>query len=72
MARLLSARLNSDTLAKKLFGANFAEAEEFATSVMRQYVLGLPDSNMRQIVDSALKNWQARTVGIQLKTGENE
>ena len=61
-----------DTLAKKLFGANFAEAEEFATSVMRQYVLGLPDSNVRQIVDSALKNWQARTVGIQLKTGENE
>lgn len=59
-----------ETLAKKLFGVNFAEAEEFATSVMRQYVLGLPDANVRQIVDSTLKTWHARTVGIQAQTGE--
>ncbi len=61
-----------DTLAKKLYGVNFAEAEEFATSVMRQYVLGLPDSNVRQIVDATLKTWQSRTVGIQPQSGEDD
>ncbi len=57
-----------DTLAKKLQGANFAEAEEFATSVMRQYVLSLPDSNVRQIVDATLKTWRSRTVGMPVQS----
>ena len=50
-----------ETLAKRLSGVNFAEAEEFATSVMRQYVLSLPDADVRKIVDQTLKTWKART-----------
>lgn len=58
-----------DTLAKKLYGANFAEAEEFATSVMRTYVLSLPDANIKKIVDSTLKTWSARSVKVQPERG---
>ena len=46
-----------ETLAKKLYGLNFAEAEELGASIFRQYVLGLPDSNIKVIVNSNLKNW---------------
>ena len=51
-----------ETMAKKLYGVNFAEAEEFGASVFRQYVLEQPNSDMRKIVDRTLKNWAARTV----------
>ena len=51
-----------ETMAKKLYGVNFAEAEEFGASVFRQYVLEQPSSDMRKVVDRTLKNWAARTV----------
>ncbi|WP_025769536.1 AAA family ATPase [Thioalkalivibrio sp. HK1] len=51
-----------ETMAKKLYGVNFAEAEEFGASVFRQYVLGQPCSDIKKIVDRTLKNWAARTV----------
>ena len=46
----------SETIAKKMMGINYAELEEFGLSVLRQYVLALPDSNMKEIVSSELKN----------------
>jgi AAA+ superfamily predicted ATPase len=55
-------------LAKKLYGSNFAEAEEFAISAYRQYVLNQPNTNMRDIVSQSLKEWNARSVSI--KSGE--
>jgi len=47
------------TLAKKLLGRSYAEAEEFALSVYRQLVLRLPDDNSKDITQkqlSLLKN----------------
>src|SRR5206468_2036433 len=45
------------TLAEKLSGASFAEIEDFARDVQRQYVLSLPDGDVRQIVHRQLAYW---------------
>jgi SpoVK/Ycf46/Vps4 family AAA+-type ATPase len=47
--------LEHSTLAKKLLGKSFAEAEEFALSVFRQYVLNLPESNTKKITQNQLE-----------------
>jgi len=60
-----------ETLAKKLYGVNFAEAEEFGASVFRQYVLEQPGSEMKRIVDRTLKSWAARSVKTKQQNGEN-
>jgi SpoVK/Ycf46/Vps4 family AAA+-type ATPase len=52
------------TLAKRLQGSNFAEVEEFCTTVFRQYVLEQPNSNMKDIVSQTLKSWPARSVTV--------
>ena len=62
----------SETLAKKLYGVSFAEAEEFGASVFRKYVLEQPDSNMKGIVDCTLKNWAARSVKTKQQNGDEE
>jgi SpoVK/Ycf46/Vps4 family AAA+-type ATPase len=46
--------LEPSTLAKKLYGKSFAEAEEFAMSVYRQYILQLPDANAKTITQNQL------------------
>lgn len=50
------------TLAEKLRGLSFAELEEFALDVQRQYVLGLPESEkkIKTIVKSRLDIWTKR------------
>jgi len=55
--------LEASTLAKKLFGNSFAEAEDFALAVYRQYVLKLPEANSKEITDFQLKlyNTQAKS-----------
>ena len=53
------------TLSRKLHGLNFAEVEEFGTTVFRQYVLGRPDVDMKTIVDRTLKQWAARSAKIE-------
>jgi SpoVK/Ycf46/Vps4 family AAA+-type ATPase len=68
----LSLEYTPETLAKKLYGVNFSEAEEFATSVFRQYVLDQPDSNMKEIVTRMLKNWSARSVKTKQQNGDDE
>lgn len=52
------------TLVKKLQCNNFAEIEEFGTTVFRQYVLGLPESNIKDIVNKTLRSWSSRSVII--------
>ena len=61
-----------ETLAKKLYGVSFAEAEEFGTSVFRQYVLEQPDSNMKAVVDRTIKTWAARSVRTKQQNGDDE
>jgi len=61
-----------ETMAKKLYGVNFAEAEEFGASVFRQYVLDQPSSDMKKIVDRTVKNWAARTVKTKQQNGGDE
>lgn len=52
------------TLAKRLQGSNFAEVEEFGTTVFRRYVLEQPDADMRDIISKTLQHWSARTVTV--------
>lgn len=56
-----------ETLAKKLYGSNFAEIEEFGRVILRKYVLSQPNSNIRNIISQALKNWSERTCIAQHK-----
>lgn len=56
----LSFDVPSKTLVNKLRAANFAELEEFVSDVFRRYVLGLPDSNLKAIVNDRLAQWQSR------------
>ena len=51
-------------LAKKLTGSNFAEAEEFAMSVYRKFVLEQPNAKMRKVIAQSLKDWAARSASI--------
>ncbi len=60
------------TLAKKLYGVSFAEAEEFGATIFRQYVLEQPNSHMKEIVDRTLKNWAARSVRTKQQNGDDE
>lgn len=53
-----------DTLAKRLMGSNFAEIEEFCTTVFRQYVLDQPQANMKGIVSQTLQTWSARSATV--------
>lgn len=48
------------TLADKLAGNSFAEIEEFALDILRQWVLALPDANARSIVKSTVDQWTQR------------
>ena len=50
----------SETIAKKLLGINYAELEEFGLSILRRYVLSLPDSNIKEIVSTEMKNISAK------------
>ncbi|RLB95538.1 MAG: AAA family ATPase [Deltaproteobacteria bacterium] len=61
-----------ETLAKKLYGVNFAEAEEFGASIFRYYVLEQPNSDMKKIIGRTLKNWAARTVKTKQQNGGDE
>lgn len=71
-------RLNIDlgytpgTLAKKLYGMNFAEIEEFGTTVFRQYVLDQPDADMKAIVGRTLKHWASRSAKTEQNTEGND
>lgn len=61
-----------ETLAKKLYGVNFSEAEEFGATVFRKYILEQPDSNMKSIVGRTLKLWGAMSVKTKQQNGDND
>jgi len=48
------------SLAMRLKGLSFAEAEQFGEDVLRRHVLALPDSNLKGIVQTRLEAWQQR------------
>jgi len=62
--------LASETIAKKLLGSNYAEIEEFGLSVLRKYVLSLPNQNLKEITIEELKNWDSRTRKVELPKPE--
>ena len=47
--------LEPSTLAKKLYGKSYAEAEEFALSVYRQYILKGPMENAKTVTNEQLR-----------------
>ena len=47
--------LEASTLAKKLYGKSYAEAEEFALSVYRKYILRSPTGKAKAITNEQLK-----------------
>lgn len=46
------------TLAKKTLGMSYAEAEELALEIYRQYVLKIPEGNIKEITNQVIKLWQ--------------
>lgn len=48
------------TLATKLVGLSYAEAEEFTADIQRRYVLSQPNGDTRSIVTTRLKQWNSR------------
>jgi SpoVK/Ycf46/Vps4 family AAA+-type ATPase len=51
-------------LAERLYGVSFAEAEEFGATVFRQYVLELPNSDIKSIIERNLKLWSIRSAKV--------
>lgn len=56
---------SSETIAKRLLGACYAEIEEFGLAVLRRYVLSMPKEDLRSIVSEELKNWEVITEKIE-------
>ncbi|RTR38196.1 AAA family ATPase [Shewanella canadensis] len=50
-----------ETLAKRLYGSNYSEIEEFGRVILRKYVLSQPSANIKNIISSTLKTWSERT-----------
>lgn len=61
--------LQPSTLAKKTLGISYAEAEEFALSVYRQYVLNLPNDDPKSITETAIHNWQSQVIETNVNNG---
>lgn len=63
---------STEGIARKLYGCSYAEVEEFCMSILRSYVMELPDSDMEKIVKAAMKNWEAINYTTeQIVEGEN-
>lgn len=54
--------LQPSTLAKKTLGISYAEAEEFALSVYRQYILSLPNDDVKEITERSIRAWQNQII----------
>lgn len=48
------------TLADKLKGCNYSELEDFGETILRKYILSLPEANLKNITKDCLQQWQAR------------
>lgn len=49
-----------ESLATRLSANSFADLEEFCQDIYRRYVLGLPNSNLREVVKNCLRQWKNR------------
>ncbi|TJW11370.1 AAA family ATPase [Parvibacter caecicola] len=49
--------IEPETIAKKIYGCSFAEAEEIATEIYRRYVLSMPTDNTKRITNEVLGLW---------------
>lgn len=52
--------IQPSTLAKKTLGLSYAEAEELALEIYRQYVLNIPQKNPKETTIEVLKLWQTQ------------
>lgn len=52
--------IQSSTLAKKTLGMSYAEAEELALEIYRQYVLKIPEGDVKEITNQVIKLWQVQ------------
>lgn len=52
--------LQVSTLAKKTLGLSYAEAEELALEIFRQYILNLPNEDVKYITNEVVKLWQSQ------------
>jgi len=52
--------LQPSTIAKKTLGISYAEAEEFALSVYRQYILELPNTSEKRVTEKVINYWTAQ------------
>jgi AAA+ superfamily predicted ATPase len=50
----------SENIAKKLYGLNFSDIEEFGETVFRRYILEQPNSNIKKIISRAIAQWVDR------------
>lgn len=54
--------LQPSTLAKKTLNISYAEAEEVALSIYRQYILSLPNNNVKDISERVISGWQSQVI----------
>ena len=52
--------MSAGALGKRMKGLSFSEIEQFGLDVQRRYVLTLPDTDIRRIVEERLKQWGQR------------
>ena len=65
--------MQPSTLAKKTLGISYAEAEELALSIYRQYVLGLPNSDEKSVTERIIRSWQSQmNFRNGVKKGDND
>ena len=65
--------LQLSTLAKKTLGVSYAEAEELALTIFRQYVLGIPNSREKEISERVIARWQSQVkTSVNVKRGDVE
>lgn len=57
--------MQPSTLAKRTLGTSYSEAEEFALSVYRQYILEMPNVAQKDITERAIRSWQAQAMDIE-------
>lgn len=56
--------LQPSTLAKKALGLSYAEAEELALTIYRQYILGIPNVGAKEVTEQVLKTWQMQVLTV--------
>lgn len=61
----------SNTLARKTLGLSYAEAEELALEIYRQYILNIPRADSKEITNQVLELWQTQKVNNDDEKEEN-